>query len=415
MIERGDLAGDAERVVQRKKLNRRPYAQALGPRDDPARHQKGRRQNGTSGIDEHLRQPHDVEPPRLRRIDELEQLDERLSLTAPTSYLLREDSEVHGVPLRRSRHGGDDPSDPALRQELGVVALPWLRLLDLLGRVELREVHDLDVVPGPLEGVLVNERPRGVDAHRAREADVALRPLAVAGRAALRRLKGLSEAALADGQDVLLRVHARRERPQDVLDVVDVDVLVDDDAEPGAQRDRQGGGQNITLQSLVAGAALLHLENHAAPISHPHRNVCIDTESGNYSFSQLQKAGFSHDSVYEVLVHAVHDQTVVERPVGLVGDRRRLELVGAIRLAHVAGPFRMERVHPLRLVLLGERALPDLLRRVDVALDDVLRAGDGPGVLRPRLDELDREALERARDPELVAAARQDHVREAGA
>src|SRR5216683_2241545 len=99
MIERGDLAGDAERVVQRKKLNRRPHAQALGPRDDPARHQQGRRQYGTRGIDEHLRQPHDVEPPRLRRVDELEQLAERLTLTAPTSYLLREDSEVHGVPL----------------------------------------------------------------------------------------------------------------------------------------------------------------------------------------------------------------------------------------------------------------------------------------------------------------------------
>src|SRR3989442_555271 len=99
MIERGDLAGDAERVVQRKKLNRRPHAQALGPRDDPARPQQGRRPNGTRGIGEHLRQPHDVEPPRLRRVDELEQLDERLSLTAPTSYLLREDSEVHGVPL----------------------------------------------------------------------------------------------------------------------------------------------------------------------------------------------------------------------------------------------------------------------------------------------------------------------------
>src|SRR5207244_6402717 len=137
-----------------------------------------------------------------------------------------------------------------------------------------------------------------------------------------------------------------------------------------------------------------------------------DTESGNYAFSQLQKAGFPHDSVYEVLVHAVHDQAVVERPVGPVGDRGRLELVRAVRFAHVAGPFRMERVHPLRLVLLGERALPDLLRRVEVALDDVLRAGDGPGVLRPRLAELDREALDPARDPELVPAARQDPVRE---
>src|SRR5882762_6200726 len=123
-------------------------------------------------------------------------------------------------------------SDPAFRQELGVVALPRLRLLDLLGRVELREIDDLDVVAGPLERILVDERARGVDAHRAREPDVALRPLALAGRAALRGLEGLPEAALADRQDVLPGIYASRERPQDVLDVVDVDVLVDDDAEP---------------------------------------------------------------------------------------------------------------------------------------------------------------------------------------
>src|SRR3989449_5343597 len=139
------------------------------------------------------------------------------------------------------------PSDPAFGQELGVVALPRFRLPDLLGRVELREVDDLDVVAGPLEGVLVDERARRVDAHRAREPDVALCPLTLAGRAALRGLEGLSEAALADRQDVLLGVHARRERPQDVLDVVDVHVLVDDDAETRAQRDRERGRQDVPL------------------------------------------------------------------------------------------------------------------------------------------------------------------------
>src|SRR5439155_487904 len=182
-------------------------------------------------------------------------------------------------------------SDPALRQKLGVVALSGLRLLDLLGRIELGEIHDLDVVAGPLERVLVDERARRVDAQRAREPDVALRPLAIAGRAALGRLEGLAEAALTDRQDVLLGVHAVR-------------------------------------------------------------------------------------------------------------DRRRLELVRPIRLAHVARPLRVERMNALRVVLLGERALPDLLGRVDVALDDVLRVRDRPGVLRPRAHELDRITLERARHPE---------------
>src|SRR5262249_23199339 len=117
-------------------------------------------------------------------------------------------------------------SDATVRQELRVVVLPFLRFPDLLGRVEFREVDDFDVVARPLEGVLVDEGPRGVDAHRPREADIALRPLTVAGRAALRRLERLAKAAFADGQDVLLRIHPRGQRPQDILDVVDVDVLV---------------------------------------------------------------------------------------------------------------------------------------------------------------------------------------------
>src|SRR5688572_29735785 len=69
----------------------------------------------------------------------------------------------------RPRLGRD--SDPAVGEELGVVALAGLGLGDLLGRVELREVDDLDVVAGPLECVLVDERPGGVDAHGPREAD----------------------------------------------------------------------------------------------------------------------------------------------------------------------------------------------------------------------------------------------------
>src|SRR2546425_141748 len=116
-----------------------------------------------------------------------------------------------------------------------------------------------------------------------------------------------------------------------------------------------------------------------------------------------------------MLVHAVHDEAVIERPVGAMSDRRRLEFIGAVRLPHVARPLRMKRMHALRVVLLGERALPHLLGGVDVAFDDVFRAGDGPGVLRPRLDELHGIALQGAGDAELVAAPRQDHVREARA
>jgi hypothetical protein len=128
-----------------------------------------------------------------------------------------------------------------------------------------------------------------------------------------------------------------------------------------------------------------------------------------------RKARFSHVAVDEVLVHAVNDEAVVERPIGAMGDRRRLELVRPVRLAHVARPLGVEGMDALGIVLLGERALPYFLGRVEVALDDVLRVGDRPGILRARLHQLDRIALQGAGHTQLVAAARQDHIGEARA
>src|SRR5436309_16118409 len=101
MIERRDLAGDAERMVQRQQLHGRPHAQAARAGHDPARHEQGRRQDRTGGVDQHLGQPHDVEPPLLSRVGELEQLLEPLALRAAAPYLLREDSEVHALSLLR--------------------------------------------------------------------------------------------------------------------------------------------------------------------------------------------------------------------------------------------------------------------------------------------------------------------------
>src|SRR5262249_21653891 len=62
---------------------------------------------------------------------------------------------------------GGRRSDSPVGEELGVVALALLGLGDLVGGVELVEVDDLHVVAGALEGVLVDEGPRGVDAHGA--------------------------------------------------------------------------------------------------------------------------------------------------------------------------------------------------------------------------------------------------------
>src|SRR5207245_9227864 len=115
VIECRDLTGHAERVVQRKKLHGRSHPQASRSGHDPARHQQRRRQDRAGGVDEHLRQPHDVEPPRLARVDELEELAERVALTGTAPYLLREDSEVHALSL--------SPRSGSLRANRGAILL----------------------------------------------------------------------------------------------------------------------------------------------------------------------------------------------------------------------------------------------------------------------------------------------------
>src|SRR5262249_56725617 len=95
------LARHAQRMVQRQKLYGRAHAEAARPGHDPARDQQGRRQDRARGVDQHLGQPHDVEPPLLTGVGEIEQLLEPLALTAPAPYLLREDPEVHALSLRR--------------------------------------------------------------------------------------------------------------------------------------------------------------------------------------------------------------------------------------------------------------------------------------------------------------------------
>src|SRR5438093_377993 len=85
------------------------------------------------------------------------------------------------------------------------------------------------------------------------------------GRAALGGLERLAEAALADREDVFLRVHARGQRPHDVFHVVDVDVLVDHDAELGAEGDGERRREDVAVEPLVARAPLLYLEDHPAP------------------------------------------------------------------------------------------------------------------------------------------------------
>ena len=73
----------------------------------------------------------------------------------------------------------------------------------------------------------------------------------------------------------------------------------------------------------------------------------------------------------------------------------------------------MERELALLVGGLGLGRLVALVPRVEVALQDQLAVGHGPGVDGPGLDDANREALDRAGRAQLVAAARQDHVVEA--
>src|SRR5262249_41116807 len=63
----------------------------------PAGDEQRPRQRRAGRVAAHLRQPHDVEPPLLARVGEVQQLLEPLSLGAAAPYLLRENPKVHAL------------------------------------------------------------------------------------------------------------------------------------------------------------------------------------------------------------------------------------------------------------------------------------------------------------------------------
>src|SRR5256714_1383522 len=95
LIDGRDLFGDAQGVVQRKDLNRRPDAQALGPGGDGAGDEERGGDHRSNGIEVDLPQPDAVDAPGLGRVRQLERLLEGLALTHPAAHLLDEDPEVH--------------------------------------------------------------------------------------------------------------------------------------------------------------------------------------------------------------------------------------------------------------------------------------------------------------------------------
>ena len=109
VIDGRDLFGDAQGVVQRKDLNRRPDAQALGPGGDGAGDEERGGDHRANGIEVDLPQPDAVDAPGLGRVRQLERLLEGLALTRPAAHLLDEDPEVHRR-LSRSRSPHPSPA-----------------------------------------------------------------------------------------------------------------------------------------------------------------------------------------------------------------------------------------------------------------------------------------------------------------
>ena len=112
VVERRDLAGEAQGMIQGQELHGRAHAHAPGARGDPARHEQGSRQHRAGGVDQHLGQPHDVEPPRLRRRPRARTSQERVGLAGPAARLLQEDPEVQAsrsACYRQIRDGGKTP------------------------------------------------------------------------------------------------------------------------------------------------------------------------------------------------------------------------------------------------------------------------------------------------------------------
>ena len=101
VIERGDLTGDAQRMVERQQLHGRAHAQAPGLGRDGGGHQERRREHRARRVDQHLGQPQNIQAPRFALFRELVDLLEPVLLAAALAQLLGKYPEIHGVPLAR--------------------------------------------------------------------------------------------------------------------------------------------------------------------------------------------------------------------------------------------------------------------------------------------------------------------------
>src|SRR6267378_5846536 len=173
------------------------------------------------------------------------------------------------------------------RERLDPAVHDGLRARDLGIVKPLLRVDAVDRIHRPHEVVLVAVRHRRVDGHAALEARVHPGPLLVARGESLLGDEGLAHAPEQRVEDVGARVHPRREAPDDLVHVVDVDVAVDGDGEAHALAARHRGDEEVAGPAVLPLVALLQLDDAAAPIGHREWNVHVLDDAGLQPLAEL--------------------------------------------------------------------------------------------------------------------------------
>ncbi len=163
--------------------------------------------------------------------------------------------------------------------------------------------------------------------------------------------------------------------------------------------------------------ALFHLNDAAAPIGHTVRDHHVLHDARLQTVAQFVDRGLAHGRVDVVIVEHMHAKCEDDRlGRGLAhGDGGDVESRRLVGLAHIAGPFRVEMVAALYAGLFSLFGFEAAVARIDVAFEHDFAIGQRHRIDGARLDQTNRRTLHRRRDPDLVAAHRQDRIVESRA
>src|SRR5262245_8151715 len=124
VIERRDLLGDAQRMIEREHGDGRADPKAPRPGGDRAGHLQRSGNDRAVRCEVDLAEPDTVEAPVFRALSQLERVTERRDLARSVAHLFDEDPEMHGIrlpkltdtrPRGRRRQGRPRPAGPRVR------------------------------------------------------------------------------------------------------------------------------------------------------------------------------------------------------------------------------------------------------------------------------------------------------------